>query len=477
MTPTPDAPDSLADLTATQLVGLFASGEATPSQAVDACLARIEAVDGELNAVLVLLADSARAQAAVSDARWAAGTARPLEGVPYGLKDIVATAGVVTSGGSALYRDWVPDADAALAERLDAAGGVRLAKLHTFEFACGGAENRTFGPCRNPWDLSRTTGGSSSGSGAAIAAGEMPLAIGTDTGGSIRIPAAYCGITGIKPTYGRVPRHGVMGLSWTLDHAGPMTRSVADAALMLGVIAGRDDRDPTSSSRPVPDYVAELAARGSAPAAGMVVGRPRGWFEAVLQPEVAESFEQALAELAEAGVRVVDVSLPDVDLWDVAAWSVMYPETMSYHSEHAADVENRDAMGAGIVTAAPFVHAVDYLRALRYRSTAQAQLAAAMEGVDALVVPGSTSVAPPLDAISDNDGSADWLLSATRTHIPFNFTGSPGLCVPSAPAAGLPASLQFVGRPHAESTLFALGAAYQSVTEHHLARPRLLAGV
>ena len=171
------------------------------------------------------------------------------------------------------------------------AGGILLAKLHTFEFACGGADNRTFGPCRNPWDLDRTTGGSSSGSGAAVAAREVPLAIGTDTGGSIRIPAAYCGITGLKPTFGRVPRHGVMGLSWTLDHAGPMTRSVPDAARMLAVIAGAHPGDPTSSTRPVPDYLAGL----DAPVDGNAAGPGQGWFEDRMHPEVAAAYEAALA--------------------------------------------------------------------------------------------------------------------------------------------------------------------------------------
>jgi aspartyl-tRNA(Asn)/glutamyl-tRNA(Gln) amidotransferase subunit A len=463
----------LADLTAAELLGLYASGAASPVDAVQACTDRIGAVDDQLNAVLVLLADDALAAARESQQRWADGTARPLEGVPYGLKDIIATAGVLTTGGSALYRANVPDTDAALAARLAAAGGVRLAKLHTFEFASGGADNRTFGMCRNPWDTSRTTGGSSSGSGAAVAAGEVPLAIGTDTGGSIRIPAAYCGITGLKPTFGRVPRHGVMGLSWTLDNAGPMTRSVADAALMLGVIAGRDPRDPTSSARPVPDYAPAL----STPAAGMVVGRPRGWFEDRLQPGVAEAFERSIAELVAAGVRVVDVDLPDVDLWDVAGWSVMYPEALSLHGGHMHDVENRDAMHAGMLTSAPFVQASDYLLGLRYRRIAQGQLEEAMRGVAALATPGAISVAPPLDDISSTGDSADWLLDATRPSMPFTYTGNPALCVPAGLVDGLPVSLQLVARPHDEASLLTLGAAYQSATDHHTARPGLLAAV
>lgn len=460
----------LADLTATELLALYATKEASPVEAVLSCIDRIEAVEERLNAVLVLLADSALTGAKDSAQRWAEGTQRALEGVPYGLKDIIATAGVTTTGGSALYRDNVPGEDAALATRLSDAGGLHLAKLHTFEFACGGAENRIFGPCQNPWDLSRTTGGSSSGSGAAVAAGELPLAIGTDTGGSIRIPAAYCGITGIKPTFGRVPRHGVMGLSWTLDHAGPMTRSVADAALMLGVIAGRDPRDPTSSSRAVPDYLASLGA----PVEGMVVGRPRGWFEDIVQAEVLESFEVALAQLEPLGVRVVNIDIPDVDLWDVAAFSVMYAEMLSLHQHHAPDVENRDAMGAGALSASPYVNAVDYLRSLRYRPLAQGQLETAMDGLAALVVPGATTVAPRLADISSTESSAHWLVTATRTSIPFNYTGNPGLCVPIGLADGLPVSLQLVGRPHDESTLFALGTAFQSATDYHLARPALL---
>jgi aspartyl-tRNA(Asn)/glutamyl-tRNA(Gln) amidotransferase subunit A len=459
----------LADITATELLARFAAGTATPVEAVQACLDRIDAADGDLNAVLCNLGEQALLDAEISATKWAAGTARPLEGVPFGLKDIIATEGVKTTGGSALFRDHVPGTDAALASRLKAAGGILLAKLHTFEFACGGAQNLTFGPCSNPWDISRTTGGSSSGSGAAVAAGEVTLAIGTDTGGSIRIPAAYCGITGIKATYGRVPRHGVMGLSWTLDHAGPMTRSVADAALMLGVIAGHDSRDAYSSRRPVPDYASSIGA----PIEGMVIGRPVGWYTGLADDATLTGVEAAVAQFAELGARIVDVELPDVDLWEVAAWSVMYPEALSYHQAHVYDVENRDPMGAGMLAASPYVHAVDYLRAQRYRRIAQGQLAHAMQGVDVLIAPGAGSVAPTLDAISSTEDSAQWLADAVRTSIPFNYTGSPALCMPSGFADGLPTSVQLVGHPHDESTLFTLGSAFQLATDHHRARPEL----
>ncbi|MBN9110949.1 MAG: amidase [Pseudonocardia sp.] len=466
----------LADLTATELLAAFAAGEATPSQAVDACLARIAATDDAHNAVLLLLADQARAAAAESDARWAAGTARPLEGVPFGLKDIVATAGITTTGGSSLYRDFVPTEDAALAARLHEAGGVLVAKLSTFEFACGGAVNRTFGPTRNPWDPTRTTGGSSSGSGAALALGQVPLAIGTDTGGSIRIPASFCGLTGIKATHGRVPRHGVMGLSWTMDHAGPMARSVADCALMLDVIAGPDPRDPTS----IPLEDTPFAAAIGRDVTGMRVARPRGFLEQEMHPAVAAAHETALAELAATGVEIVDVELPTFDLAAVASWWIIYAEMLSLHEEHADLIEDRDEMGASLLGAAPFVSAADYLRALRLRPLFMRELEDAMAGCDALVTPAMTSL-PPLIApsmTSDLGGrEVPWLEAACRTTVPFNLTGSPALVLPSGLVDGLPVSMQLVGHPRDEATLFALGTAYQAATDHHLRRPPVLGAV
>jgi aspartyl-tRNA(Asn)/glutamyl-tRNA(Gln) amidotransferase subunit A len=462
----------LADATAVDLLAGFRSGDLSPVDAVEACLARIDALEPALNAVITLLAEPALEAARASADRWARGTALPLDGVPYGLKDIVATAGILTTGGSGLYPTNVPTESASHAARLQAAGGILLAKLGTFEFACGGAVNQAYGPVRNPWDPARTTGGSSSGSGAAVAAGMVPLAIGTDTGGSIRIPAAYCGITGLKATYGRVPRHGVMGLSWTLDHAGPMTRSVEDAALMLGVIAGYDGRDAHSSKLPVPDYVGLL----DRPVAGMRVGRPRGWFEEPIHPAFLEAFERSLVELADLGIEVVDIEVPDVDVATAAAWQVCYAEMLSLHEGHFPTLEERDSMGAGMLAAAPFVPAGDYLRGLRYRSVFQAQFAAAMEGCDAMVLPGSTTPPPLLDdMLADvGDDKLDWLGLATRNHIPFNYLGVPGLCVPSGPAAGLPSSLQLIGHPHDDATLLALGAAYQAATDHHLARPAIV---
>lgn len=464
---------ALADLTATELLARFAAGTATPSQAVEACLTRIATTDDAYNAVLTLLADRARRQAAESDARWAAGTARALEGVPFGLKDIVATADIRTTGGSSLYAEHVPTESAALAGRLEQAGGVLLAKLSTFEFACGGAVNRTFGPTRNPWDLQRTTGGSSSGSGAAVALGQVPLAIGTDTGGSIRIPSAFCGLSGLKPTYGRVPRHGVMGLSWTLDHAGPMARSVADCALMLDVIAGADPRDATSLPGPAVPFADSLTRE----VAGMRVARSRGFLEEQMHPAVAAAYETALAELAGLGVELVDVELPTFDLAAVTSWFIIYAEMLSLHEEHFGLIEQRDEMGASLFGASPFVSAADYLRALRLRPAFQRELETAMTGCDALVTPAMTALPPLIDVemVSDlGDHSEPWLDVACRTNVPFNLTGNPALVFPSGLVDGMPVALQLVGHPLDEATLFALGHAYQQATAHHLHRPPVL---
>jgi aspartyl-tRNA(Asn)/glutamyl-tRNA(Gln) amidotransferase subunit A len=460
----------LWELTAEELLAAFAAGSARPSEAVAACLDRIAAVDGEVNAVLTLCAERAVADAAVSDGRWAAGTARPLEGVPFGLKDIVATAGIRTTGGSSIYGDLVPGEDACLAARLSAAGGVLLAKLTTFEFAFGGEDNTHYGPMRNPWDPGRTTGGSSGGSGGAIAAREMPLAIGTDTGGSIRLPAAYCGITGLKPTYGRVPRHGVMGLAWSLDHAGPMTRSVADAALMMDVIAGGDRRDPHAPDVPVAAHRAALTGD----VAGLRVGVPTAWFFDRLHPDVAAACDAALAVLASVGATVVPVDLPGIELAERAGWTILAAECASYHEVTFDRLGDYDETFATRLVDAQFVSAVDYLAAQRYRSVVQAGMTAAFRTVDVLLTPGTPTVAPRFGEMLVDLGeeSVPWLDVAARCTFPFNVTGMPALTVPAGlDHGGLPVAIQLAARPFDDVTCLRVGHAFQQATDHHLTVP------
>lgn len=467
----------LWELDATELLAVFASGEATPTDAVESCLARIAAVEPDVNAVLTLCEERARADAAVSDARWAAGAARPLEGVPYGLKDIIETAGIRTTGGSKIYADHVPTEDACLAGRLAAAGGVLLAKLTTFEFAFGGEVNTHYGAMRNPFDRERTTGGSSGGSGGAVGAREMPLAIGTDTGGSIRIPASYCGITGLKPTCGRVPRHGVMGLAWSLDHAGPMTRSVADAALMLDVIAGGDPRDPHAPDVPVADHTGALAL----PVAGLRVGVPTSWFFDRLHPEVRAACTEALEVLAGLGCEIVPVDLPGIELAETVGWTIMAAECASYHEITFDRLADYDTTFAERLTNAQFVTALDYLAAQRYRTVVQRGMDHAFASCDVLFTPASPTTAPRLDdmTVEFGDGtSAPWIEVVARCTFPFNVTGMPALVLPAGlSSAGLPIGIQLAARPFDDATCLRVGHAFQRATDHHRAVASALTGV
>jgi aspartyl-tRNA(Asn)/glutamyl-tRNA(Gln) amidotransferase subunit A len=461
----------LYELDAVELLARYASGEATPVDAVRSCLGRIESVEPEVNAVVTLLADDALAQAAESTRRWRAGTARTLEGVPYGLKDIIATQGIRTTGGSLLYQDNVPAESAALADRLDAAGGILLAKLVTFEFAFGHQISRPNGPMRNPWDPQRTAGGSSSGSGAALAAREMPLTIGTDTGGSIRLPASYCGITGMKATYGRVPRHGVMPLSWTLDHAGPMARSAADVALMLGVVAGFDDRDPHSLAAPVTDWSAAVGAGVE----GLRIG-VCPWFSEVAHPDVLSALRSCLAVLSEAGASVIEVDLPHIGLAETICWAIMMAEVASLHAITLDRLDEYDDAFAERLTNAHFVTARDYLHGLRARTLIQADFEAAFADVDVVLTPGSPSTAPRFDEMTVDVGGpvpVPWLDAAPRCTMAFNVTGMPALSFPTGFSAGLPVGAQVAAAPGREDLCLQVVGAYQRVTEVHRRQPVL----
>jgi aspartyl-tRNA(Asn)/glutamyl-tRNA(Gln) amidotransferase subunit A len=464
----------LCSLTATELLELYRAGKASPSEAVESCLAQIDRLEPQLNAVLTLLAERAREQARASDERWLGGTARPLEGVPYLLKDIVATAGIRTTGGSAIYRDWVPTESAALAQRLEAAGGTLLAKVQTMEFAYGHEVNTTWGPMPNPWDLDRTTGGSSSGTGAGVSARYAPIGIGTDTGGSIRDPSSFCNLTGIKPTYGRVPRHGVMPLAWSLDHAGPMTRDVRDAALMLEVIAGHHPGDPMSSRQPVPSYSSALA---DADASGLRVGVPTDWFWDIVDPEVKVAADRLISELEAAGAVIKPVALPHAHLSDAIGWTVMLAEFGSLHEVTFDRLSEYDTGNIDALPAAQFVSASDYLRAQRLRNLVQRDFEAAFEDVDVLVVPGSISVAPRFDEMGMTlDGTFyGYIEHYLRTMFVFNVTGLPALSIPSGlSAAGLPMGVQIVARPFDEASAFRAARVVQSRTEFHSAEPALV---
>ena len=316
----------LLERTLTDLAAALSRREVSSEEATRAALSRIEATDGRLGAFLRVSPEPALEAARASDARRARGEATsPLDGVPLALKDIFLTRGVETTAGSRILAGFIPPFDATVVERLRGAGAVLVGKLNMDEFAMGSStENSAFGPCRNPWDLTRTPGGSSGGSAAAVAARQVFGAFGTDTGGSIRQPASLCGVVGLKPTYGRVSRYGVVAFASSLDQVGPLGRTVADAATLLGAVAGHDPRDQTSSTRPVPDYLAGLEGG----ARGLRIGVPREWFQGGTEAGVERRVREALAAFEAMGARLVDVELPH-SRYGVAAYYLVAPAEAS----------------------------------------------------------------------------------------------------------------------------------------------------
>lgn len=460
----------LADLGVAELLDLYRSRQASPLDVVTSCLDRIDRLDHKVNAVLTLMAEQAIERARKSRDRWIRGDARPLEGVPYGLKDIIATSGIRTTGGSALYRDWVPTENATLVDRLEAAGAVMVAKLYTFEFA-GGANATT---C-NPWDLERTAAGSSSGSAAAVAARELPLAVGTDTGGSIAIPAAFVGIAGLKPTYGRVPRTGIMPLSWTLDHAGPLTRSAVDSALALQAIAGYDPKDPNSGRAAVPDYLEGIDGG----VRGLRIGVPTDWFFDVCDPEIAQATYEAVKELERAGAKVTEFALPstkDVQLHAIEL-TVVYAEMSSLHSPTFDRLDQYGPEYQKLLTRGQFVHAADYLHCLRARHIVQRDFERVFESIDAAIVPGCVCIAPRHDHMVAKIGDQEQPLLdvISRTTAVFDIVGMPTITIPAGlDREGLPMGIAIATRPYDESTVFRTAHAYQRLTAHHNAMPPLV---
>jgi aspartyl-tRNA(Asn)/glutamyl-tRNA(Gln) amidotransferase subunit A len=447
----------------------------SPLEVVRACLARIEAIDDQISAVVTLCRDDALAGAKQSEARWKAGTQLPLDGIPFGLKDLIYTDGIRTTGGSLMYQNLVPRTSATVADRLTDAGGVLLAKVHTWEFAADGVP---LGYTRNPWSLSHMAGGSSSGSAAAVCAREMPLAIGTDTGGSIRVPTSFCGITSMKPTLGRVPRYGVMPLSWTLDHVGPMARSAGDVALALEVIAGHDPRDPSSATAPVDHYSADLDGG----VAGLRLGVPSNWFFDICDPQVKAAADAAIKVLESAGMVVSEVRVPILDQVNPVTllWLITNPEAASLHEVNTDDIALYSHDNARHIVSGRAELAVDYLRALRLRAVIQRDFETVFDTVDCLITPGTPSVAPLIETDQSivpgwsliGEDRYPWLEVCGRTTCVFNLAGMPALTFPSGfNADGLPMGIQLAAGPYQEATILRIAHAYQAMTDHHLAKP------
>jgi len=462
-------------LSITDAAILLRRRELSPVELVEACLQRIEQLDGRLNAFVTVTAESARAAARAAEREiGAGGYLGPLHGIPLAVKDLFHTAGVRTTASSKILSDFVPARDATSIARLKAAGAILVGKTNTHEFAFGITTNNPhFGATHNPWQLAAIPGGSSGGSGAALAAGLALAATGTDTGGSIRIPASLCGITGIKPTFGRVSRHGVIPLSWSMDHVGPMARSVADCALLLQAMAGPDPLDSQCLTDPLPDYSAGLHLGIQ----GWRFGVPRGWATENLHPDVAAAFQQALAQLEALGGRIVAVDLPHIMEAYPAYSAVGMPEAAHYHSDwlrersedYGEDVRQRLLTGS-------LVLATEYLKAQQVRTLLRQEMLAALAQCEALVTPATVIPAAPIGAEALKVDGRRFAVreGATRYTIPFNMAGLPGLVLPMGfTPAGLPMGMQFVGAPLAEAQLFRAGAAYEAATPWHERRPDL----
>lgn len=458
----------LTKLSLSEASDLIRAKKISPVELTQECLKRIDRLNPKLNAFITVTAESALAQAREAEAEIQKGQWKDLlHGIPIALKDLVDTAGVRTTAGSAVFKDRVPTQDAEITRRLKAAGAVLLGKLNMHEFAFGGSSViSAFGPVRNPWDAEYSPGGSSGGSAAAVAAGMCFGAIGSDTGGSIREPAGYCGIVGLKPTYGRVSTRGVIPLSWSQDHMGPMTRTVRDVALMLQTLAGYDPEDVTSANAPVPDYAAALEKKSS-----FHLGIPRGYFYEELHPEVQEAMATALGILKKLTASQQDI---EIQTGGQFAGTVLVAEAYAYHQKNVGNhPELYQPETLKRIRAGAEVSASAYIAARRELEQARRASPKIFEAVDILVTP--TSPVPP-SKISKLLGEPDKLrgreLLMLRNTRPFNVLGLPTISVPCGfTKSGLPIGMQLTGPMGGEAAVLSLAQAYEQTTEWHRREP------
>jgi aspartyl-tRNA(Asn)/glutamyl-tRNA(Gln) amidotransferase subunit A len=455
------------------LATLIQRQEVSPVEATQAVVDRVEKFDRQLNSFITLLRDEALSSARTAEQEIRAGRYRgPLHGIPIAVKDLYYTKGIRTTAGSKILSDFIPDYDATAVARLRDAGAILIGKLNMHEFARGATNaSSLIGACNNPWDTLRVPGGSSGGPAAALAAGLCFGSLGSDTGGSIRIPAAFCGIVGLKPTYGRVSRYGVFPLSWSLDHVGPMTRTVTDAALMLQVVAGHDRHDPTTRTAVVPDYSVALTRDIE----GARLGIPQGFYFEHLDAEVRDSVRAAIQTLERAGAQVEEVSLPLTKYAAAAGRIISLTESAEIHEKFLKTrfADYSPEVRAGFVVG-QLILGKHYMKAQRLRSLIRQEMAAALRRVDALVTPTVPITAPRIGQTMVNVGqeTVDVMWALSRLTRPANLTGFPAISVPCGFTMGeLPIGLQFIGRPFAEATILQLAYAYEQETTWHQRQP------
>ena len=460
---------------ARELARLIADRRLSSVELTRTYLERIQRFDSSLRAYITVDEDRALSHARHADEALSRGDVLgPLHGLPLALKDNIATRGLRTTAGSKVLRDWVPGDDAPVVQRLRAAGAIVLGKTNMHEFAYGGTcTNVHHGAVRNPWNQERVPGGSSGGSGVAVAAGLCAAALGTDTAGSVRLPACQCGVVGLKPTYGRVSIEGVIPLAWSLDHVGPITATVEDAALLLNVMSGPVATDPTTSRAARPDFLEGLDQG----IRGLRVGVPRGYFFEGLQPDVETAIKEALQVLQGLGASLHDLDWPTARYSNSATWTIILAEASAYHrrwirrqpEDYGPDIRTNLEQGE-------FVPATDYVQAQRARSVMRREVDTLLEGVDALVTP-TLAITPPRsgETTVEVGGKIKEINPVfIRLTDPLNLTGSPAISVPCGFGRdGLPIGLQVVGRAFEEQLVLRIARAYEARTDWHLRRPQL----
>ena len=436
---------------------------------------RIHQLQPKLNSFITITEEEGRKAATEAEDEIRRGQYRgPLHGIPISIKDLFATRGVRTTAGSKVLAKWIPDYDATAVAHLQQAGMVLVGKTNMHEFAYGVTnDNPHYGPARNPWEPTRVPGGSSGGSAAAVASSQCAASLGSDSGGSIRTPAAVCGVVGLKPTYGRVSRYGAVPLAWSLDHVGPLTKSVEDAAIILAAIAGPDPMDPSSSSRPIPDYRKDM--RGSI--RGLRLGVPRQYFWENVDPEIQKLVSAAIRQMEGLGAMRVEVDIPALENCAAMEAHITLAEATSYHEPYLK--KQADDYGPAVRTnleAGRYLLATDYVKSQRARTLLQRNFNEAFKRAEVIVSPTLPALPPLVGEVWVQSGDLrEHVIDAfLRFNIPYDLTGLPAISVPCGfSSAGLPIGLQIGGRAFEEGTILKFAHAYEQSTDWHTARPAL----
>lgn len=458
-----------------ELADLIRTRQITPVELTKSFIQRIEELEPRINAFITVTREDALASAHQAEKEVMQGTYRgPLHGIPVGIKDLYNTKGIRTTSGSTIFKDFVPNEDSTVVQRLKNAGAVVIGKLMMTEFAFGAqGKNEHYGSVRNPWNTEYITGGSSTGSGASVGAAECPLSLGSDTGGSVRVPASLCGVVGLKPTYGLISRFGMTELSWSLDHVGPLARTVEGVAAALQVLAAYDPKDPTSVNGPQVDYVASL----NSTVEGLRIGIPKEYAWDIVDAEVESVVRTASDQLESLGASVEEASVPHMEDMGLVMSTIIPADAATVHRSmvlsrgHEYDSITRLHLESGL-----FISAADYVKAMRLRSALNREIHGAFRQADVLVMPTAPVAAQPYSAETVKIGSTEirvrFLLSRiTRV---FNPGGFPAVSVPCGfTSQGLPIGLQVVGRPFEDATVLRVAHAYQQATQWHLRRPPL----